>query len=121
VSLDNSLQHAAVFANGFVVCLCADELNQPRDGNKKLLEQYSEAVLVRDAQQLAAALNSSLASIGMQSESMAAVRVMAGLTDPNIALLHEMAEKLCRAAQDSRWAHLHKLRTDDVDAGLQMC
>lgn len=91
-----------VFANGFVVHFCAEELSQPRDGNKKLLEQYSEAVLVRDAQQLAAALSSSLANSGMQSGSLAAVRVMAGLTDPNMAQLHEMAEKLCRAAQDSR-------------------
>jgi hypothetical protein len=87
---------------------CAAEISQPRDGNKKLLEQYSEAVLVRDAQELTAALSSSLASIGMQSESMAAVRVMAGLTDPSIALLHEVAEKLCQAAQQSRWVLLLK-------------
>jgi hypothetical protein len=83
-------------------CCCADELNQPRDGNKKLLAEYTEAVLVRDAQKLSAALNSSLASIGMNSDSLPAVGVMAGLTNPNIALLHETAEKLCRAAEESR-------------------
>jgi len=81
---------------------CAEEIGQRRDGNKKLLELYSEAVRVREAHDLAAALTSSLAQMGLESSSLAAVRVMAGLTDPSLAALHDGIDQLTQSARMNR-------------------
>jgi len=67
-----------------------------------LLDEYSEAVRVRQVHDLSAALNDSLARVGMQSSSFTAVHVMAGLMDPNVAVLHDIIHKLSRSAQANR-------------------
>lgn len=81
----------------------ADEVGKRRDSNKQLLEQFSEAVRVRQGHDLQAALNASLARIGMQSSSVAVVHIMAGLMDPSVAVLHDTMDKLCQSAQASRY------------------
>ena len=80
------------------------EVGTSRDGNKQLLEQYSAAVSLREAHDLRAAITSSMAALGLQTQRLTAVRIMAGLTDPRVAALHDITNKLCESAAASRWA-----------------
>lgn len=82
--------------------VCAAEMAAPRDPNKRLLLEYSEAVRVREAYVLTAALQNSLARFGMERQRLEVVRIMAGLTDPNVAALRDITSKLCVSAQNSR-------------------
>jgi hypothetical protein len=79
------------------------EVGTTRDSNKKLLEQYSAAVRLREAHDLRAAVTSSMAALGLETQRLAAVRIMAGLTDPSVAALHDITNKLCESAVVSRW------------------
>jgi hypothetical protein len=87
------------------VLIVQGEIGASRDANKKLLEQYSSAVRAREAHDLRAALTSSMAALGLENQRLAAVRIMAGLTDPSVAALHDITNKLCEQAVLSRWVH----------------
>lgn len=89
-----------------LLCVPADEVSKCRDGNQQLLDQYSAAVSLRQAHDLDATVNASLARIGMESDSFAAARVIAGLTDPNVAAVHDTIDRLNAAAQASRQASM---------------
>lgn len=79
------------------------EIAAPRDGNKQLLEQYSAAVRVRAAHDLRAVQASSMAALGLVGQRVAVVRIMAGLTDPSVAALHDITNKPCESALASRY------------------
>jgi hypothetical protein len=86
------------------VLLPTGEVSTSRDGNKKLLEQYSAAVRLREVHDMRAAISSSMAALGLETQRLAAVRIMAGLTDPRVAALHDVTNKLVESAAASRWA-----------------
>lgn len=89
-----------------LLSLPADEVSKRRDGNQQLLDQYSAAVCLRQAHDLDATVNASLARIGMESDSFAAARVIAGLTDPSVAAVQDTIDRLNAAAQASRQASM---------------
>lgn len=79
-----------------------DEVSKRRDSNKQLLDQYSSAVCLRQAHDMDAAFNASLARIGMESDSFAAARVIAGLSDPTA--VQDTIDRLNAAARARRQA-----------------
>lgn len=63
-----------------------------------------------------AAISSSMAALGLQTQRLAAVRIMAGLTDARVAALHDITNKLFESAAASRWATVAAMASS-----LQFC
>lgn len=86
-----------------VILLRTGELRTSRDANKKLLERYGAAVTARELHNLRAAVTASMAALGLETQQLAAVRIMAGLSDPRVLALHDITNELCESAAALRW------------------
>eukprot|EP00775_Hariotina_reticulata_P000077 gene77-biopygen206 len=78
--------------------LAADELSAPRSQAKQLLNKFVGALRVKAAHALSAYAN--LTVVGFGGQQLAVARVIAAVTDTQVAQLQELTEGLRAAAED---------------------
>lgn len=84
----------------FLLPVVADELSAPRSQAKQLLNKFVGALRVKAAHALSAYAN--LTVVGFGQQQLAVARVIAAVTDTQVAQLQELTEGLRAAAEDDR-------------------